>query len=300
MHHLSILRNISSWEIFQSFPHIRVVRPSYAYHCCQFMPSTYENLVNTIFIINIFAVVVEITLASLQLSLSKILQNYNPAHSVIRFPSTQTLVTCEKTSSSQGSSTSANSATRPCLASSGRHQVSWGWWWWWWRWWWYWWWLGWSVESTTNDLMITTRQLKHRTGHRSLDGPLGELCLRDVGGLPKYRRVRCQRWCQVQDCLAPPAWRRRWQMANWVPFQLFPTSRGHRLLPSSRSIFALQRPLWLVGHTAFFSSWEPSSWSSSSWSSLSQATNSFAQSFFISPKKLSYPTVLFATAGPSG
>ena len=197
MHHLSILRNISSWEIFQSFPHIRVVRPSYAYHCCQFMPSTYENLVNTIFIINIFAVVVELTLASWQLSLSKILQNYNPAHSVIRFPSTQTLVTYEKTSSSQGSSTSANSATRPCLASSGRHQVSWGWWWWWWRWWWYWWWLGWSVESTTNDLMITTRQLKHRTGHRSLNGPLGELCLRDVGGLPKYRRVRRQRWCQV-------------------------------------------------------------------------------------------------------
>merc|ERR1719367_1838777 len=29
----------------ESFPHIRVVRPSYAYHCCQFMPSTYENLV---------------------------------------------------------------------------------------------------------------------------------------------------------------------------------------------------------------------------------------------------------------
>ena len=27
----------------QSFPHIRVVRPSYAYHCCLFMPSTYEN-----------------------------------------------------------------------------------------------------------------------------------------------------------------------------------------------------------------------------------------------------------------
>ena len=41
-------------EIFQSFPHIRVVRPSYAYHCCQFMPSTYENLVNIILIINIF------------------------------------------------------------------------------------------------------------------------------------------------------------------------------------------------------------------------------------------------------
>ena len=30
---------------FQSFPHIRVVRPSYAYHCCLFMPSTYEHFV---------------------------------------------------------------------------------------------------------------------------------------------------------------------------------------------------------------------------------------------------------------
>ena len=131
----NILHNISSWEIFQSFPHIRVVRPSYAYHCCQFMPSTYENLVNTIFIINVFAVVVKFTLSSFQLSLSKILQNYNPAHSVIRFPSTQTLATYEKTFSSQGSSISASLATRPCPASSGRHQVC-GWWW---RWWWWWW-----------------------------------------------------------------------------------------------------------------------------------------------------------------
>ena len=31
--------------IFQNFPHIRVVRPSYAYHCCLFMPSTYEHIV---------------------------------------------------------------------------------------------------------------------------------------------------------------------------------------------------------------------------------------------------------------
>ena len=31
--------------LFQSFPHIRVVRPSYAYHCCLFMPSTYEHFV---------------------------------------------------------------------------------------------------------------------------------------------------------------------------------------------------------------------------------------------------------------
>ena len=30
---------------FQNFPHIRVVRPSYAYHCCLFMPSTYEHIV---------------------------------------------------------------------------------------------------------------------------------------------------------------------------------------------------------------------------------------------------------------
>jgi len=29
----------------ESFPHIRVVRPSYAYHCCLFLPSTYEHVV---------------------------------------------------------------------------------------------------------------------------------------------------------------------------------------------------------------------------------------------------------------
>jgi len=29
----------------ENFPHIRLVRPSYAYHCCLFMPSTYENIV---------------------------------------------------------------------------------------------------------------------------------------------------------------------------------------------------------------------------------------------------------------
>lgn len=29
----------------ESFPHIRIVRPSYAYHCCLFMPSTYEHFV---------------------------------------------------------------------------------------------------------------------------------------------------------------------------------------------------------------------------------------------------------------
>ena len=49
-----------------------MVRPSYAYHCCQFMPSTYENLVNTIFIINIFAVVVKSSLSPMQISLSKL------------------------------------------------------------------------------------------------------------------------------------------------------------------------------------------------------------------------------------
>ena len=27
------------------FPNIRVVRASYAYHCCQFLPSTYEQYV---------------------------------------------------------------------------------------------------------------------------------------------------------------------------------------------------------------------------------------------------------------
>jgi hypothetical protein len=27
------------------FPAIRLVRPSYAYHCCQFLPSTYEQQV---------------------------------------------------------------------------------------------------------------------------------------------------------------------------------------------------------------------------------------------------------------
>ena len=43
---------------FQSFPHIRVVRPSYAYHCCQFMPSTYENLVFTIIIIIIIIFII--------------------------------------------------------------------------------------------------------------------------------------------------------------------------------------------------------------------------------------------------
>ena len=42
---------------FQSFPHIRVVRPSYAYHCCQFMPSTYENLVIIIVIIIVILII---------------------------------------------------------------------------------------------------------------------------------------------------------------------------------------------------------------------------------------------------
>ena len=36
---------LKDFPLAESFPHIRVVRPSYAYHCCQFMPSTYENLV---------------------------------------------------------------------------------------------------------------------------------------------------------------------------------------------------------------------------------------------------------------
>ena len=44
----------------QSFPHIRVVRPSYAYHCCQFMPSTYENLVIIINIIIVITIIVKI------------------------------------------------------------------------------------------------------------------------------------------------------------------------------------------------------------------------------------------------
>ena len=37
--------NLNPSSSFQNFPHIRVVRPSYAYHCCLFLPSTYEPIV---------------------------------------------------------------------------------------------------------------------------------------------------------------------------------------------------------------------------------------------------------------
>jgi len=36
---------LKEFPMAESFPHIRIVRPSYAYHCCLFMPSTYEHVV---------------------------------------------------------------------------------------------------------------------------------------------------------------------------------------------------------------------------------------------------------------
>ena len=44
-YHLQFYYSIFLTSDTQSFPHIRVVRPSYAYHCCLFMPSTYEHIV---------------------------------------------------------------------------------------------------------------------------------------------------------------------------------------------------------------------------------------------------------------
>ena len=40
-----IICSMKMKKYFQNFPHIRVVRPSYAYHCCLFLPSTYEPIV---------------------------------------------------------------------------------------------------------------------------------------------------------------------------------------------------------------------------------------------------------------
>lgn len=88
------------------------------------------------------------------------------------------------------------------------------------------------------------RQYKRRIGEGPLTGPLGELRLRDVRRIPKHCRIRCQCWRQVLWSL----FKKKQRESNLLKIQLLPSPGGNRLLPSSRTFPAVQRPLWLVAH----------------------------------------------------